>query len=498
MRHRALALPRLAAPVVLVVLGACYIDDPLVYLSEDAGDAGADAGGGSGGTGGRGGAGGTTPDAPPCVANLECDDANPCTTDVCTPTGCTHDLVAAGTVCGSNDACTGVEACNSAGSCVKGAAAMVDDGDACTTDACDASTGVVTHTPIVPCTGPIATTGAPEPRYNHTALWTGSQMLVWGGSGKSFPSAVGTGGRYDPATNTWTPITANGAPPARHSHCAEWTGSKMIVWGGFGTAAYETTGGVYDPATDSWSPMTTTGAPSGRVKMACAWTGKELVVWGGTSTSGVTGSGGRYDPATNTWKPLPSAGAPTARYGSSAVWTGTRVIVWGGNDLFDWHKDGVSYDPAANAWTGFTPFPGAPEAREQHTAIWTGSRMVVWGGFTGGPYINTGGSLDPVGAAWVATTTTGAPSPRTEHTAVWTGTRMIVWGGCGMDSCTEFYGDGGAWTPDATGGAWTSIAASASVAARRGATAVWTGNAVILWGGRTSKGETDTGGILHP
>jgi len=35
-----------------------------------------------------------------------------------------------------------------------------------------------------------------------------------------------------------------GAPAARYQHGAVWTGSKMIVWGGFGAASYESTGGI--------------------------------------------------------------------------------------------------------------------------------------------------------------------------------------------------------------------------------------------------------------
>jgi hypothetical protein len=32
----------------------------------------------------------------------------------------------------------------------------------------------------------MSTTGAPAARANHTAVWTGSEMIVWGGSGSSY------------------------------------------------------------------------------------------------------------------------------------------------------------------------------------------------------------------------------------------------------------------------------------------------------------------------
>jgi len=36
---------------------------------------------------------------------------------------------------------------------------------------------------------------APLARYGHTAVWTGSEMIVWGGQGASHP-VLNTGGRY--------------------------------------------------------------------------------------------------------------------------------------------------------------------------------------------------------------------------------------------------------------------------------------------------------------
>ena len=36
--------------------------------------------------------------------------------------------------------------------------------------------------------------------------------------------------------DTWTATSTTDAPDARYNHTAVWTGSEMIVWGGFGTA----------------------------------------------------------------------------------------------------------------------------------------------------------------------------------------------------------------------------------------------------------------------
>ena len=75
-----------------------------------------------------------------------------------------------------------------------------------------------------------STTNAPTAREGHTAVWTGSEMIVWGGIVHRW--LVNTGGRYNPSTDSWTATSTTNAPSARYSHTAIWTGSEMIVWGG--------------------------------------------------------------------------------------------------------------------------------------------------------------------------------------------------------------------------------------------------------------------------
>jgi hypothetical protein len=66
--------------------------------------------------------------------------------------------------------------------------------------------------------------------------------------------AVNTGGRYNPSTNTWTATTTTGAPTARTGHTAVWTGTEMIVWGGTTSSGYgNNAGGRYNPATNTWT-----------------------------------------------------------------------------------------------------------------------------------------------------------------------------------------------------------------------------------------------------
>jgi Kelch motif len=71
----------------------------------------------------------------------------------------------------------------------------------------------------------------PDGRYWHRTVFTGSQMIVWGGwNGSGY---LNTGGRYNPGTDTWTVTSGTNAPATRAFHTAVWTGSQMIVWGGY-------------------------------------------------------------------------------------------------------------------------------------------------------------------------------------------------------------------------------------------------------------------------
>src|SRR5206468_7487784 len=123
----------------------------------------------------------------------------------------------------------------------------------------------------------------------HTAVWTGSEMIVWGGAGLS--GYVNTGGRYNPGADSWTATTTNNAPIARFYPTAVWTGSEMIAWGG-DNGSQLNTGGRYNPGTDSWAATSTTNAPSARDSHTAVWTGSEMIVWGGYRF--YLDTGGRY------------------------------------------------------------------------------------------------------------------------------------------------------------------------------------------------------------
>ena len=327
------------------------------------------------------------------------------------------------------------------------------------------------------------TANAPDGRSGHTAVWTGSEMIVWGGhSFGVIPHYLNTGGRYNPSTDSWTATsTGTNVPDGRDYHTAVWTGSEMIVWGGWNGPNVFNTGGKYNPGTDSWTATSTTNAPVGRWAHTAVWTGNEMIVWGGSDGTNNLNTGGRYNPSTDSWTATSTTNAPTARNNHTAVWTGSEMIVWGGA------RDGSGgrYNPSTDSWTA-TSLTNAPTRRGGHTAVWTGSEMIVWGGIGIVRFaLNTGRRYNPNTDSWTATSTTNAPSARYFHTAVWTGSEMIIWGG-------NVVASGGRYNPGTD--SWRVTSTSNQPSRRRYHTAVWTGSEMIVWGGAVVVGPTNTGG----
>src|ERR1041384_1276767 len=101
-------------------------------------------------------------------------------------------------------------------------------------------------------------------------------------------------------TQCYDAWTASGTATHRAFHTAVWTGSEMIVWGGSGDTSYLNTGERYNPVTDTWTAISTTNAPAGREAHVAVWTGTEMIVWGGENQDGslrtFPNDGGRYNP----------------------------------------------------------------------------------------------------------------------------------------------------------------------------------------------------------
>ena len=323
--------------------------------------------------------------------------------------------------------------------------------------------------PLQPCQRHLeqrATSGAPA---GGKAVWAGNAMIVWGSAG---------GGRYNPGSNSWTPISTSGAP-ALAAPPLVWTGGEVIAWEAASAgsthrrptrwrpmAAHDAHGSIlvwsgsaflvgptaassvesYDPATDTWLPLDDgyqfPNGPSG------VWTGTHLIVWGGTDQrcgGRPLNAGSRFDPAANMWTATGTNGGP--RSGSDAILaTPLGLIDWNGysfTGLYDltldaWHTVDAPVSGGA-VCTGSSKSFGGMARREADSissmirwtsipadgpssysvVLWTGQDVLAW-------EPHGGATFDPVANAW-------APVPGYElnGTGVWAGDRLIVYGPTG-------------------------------------------------------------------
>ncbi len=373
------------------------------------------------------------------------------------------------------------------------ASLVVDDGDLeSSTDASNviAAGGAVTA---------VSTEGATVADAGMTAVWSGSEVLHFGGVDTVEYQDPGPGHRYDPATDEWSTVSWLNAPIGHLGHSAVWTGSEMIVWGGIGGIASERqdTGARYDPVTDRWTPVSTVNAPSARSSHVGVWTGSRMLVWGGAEGVGddltSLDTGGSYDPESDSWTALSTVDAPEARVFHQGFWTGDRMLVWGGYVEAGNTPTGGLYDPTTDLWSA-TSVDGAPEMN--YMARWVGSKLMVFDG------IRERALYDPADDVWSRTALQPADWPTSVAdaniaNAVWTGEEMI-----GVGTYVDILGGGPspprarAYRPSTD--EWTRVLSATGLPDDRWyAVAVWTDGAVFLWGG-TGPGPRKDGFLLTP
>lgn len=265
--------------------------------------------------------------------------------------------------------------------------------------------------------------------YGREGVWTGEELIVWGGEhGDGSHVAPDTGAAFNPATGKWRRL-----PPSPYwslaGHTLVWTGEEMIAWGG--VTSNPTTAASYDPATNEWTPLPQgpLGSRHGQVGL---WTGEELIVWGGNSQSAVPLTGpeaAAFDPRSGTWRELPDAPLEAfALDGPGSVWTGSEMIVVGGRSTTEVTDGGAAYDPSTDEWRKIAALPtaddrdGAPiYVTSSERGVWTGTEVV---------FVTVDGvlSYSPVRDRW---TILDAPdgARRSIATTAWTGTQLISWGG---------------------------------------------------------------------
>ena len=241
---------------------------------------------------------------------------------------------------------------------------------------------------------------------------TRGSLFAWGGGGwdaegRPLPARA-DGAVLDLATMQWRDL-----PPAplepRWAHTGVWTGSEYIVWGGSGVSRLYADGAAYDPATDRWRTLASSDVDPQQGTQA-VWTGAEMVVAKGHDLRHAPTGAAAYDPAADSWRSVPAPQArPVSGDQGDLVWALDRVIAtpptrWGPTGRPATEGTPLALAPATVEWQ---PLPDLPTVDEEHlvTPAVSGERLVlaVAGGRGSGsaePSVDALAVLDDLDGPW--------------------------------------------------------------------------------------------------
>ena len=339
-----------------------------------------------------------------------------------------------------------------------------------------------------------------SPRSFPVSAWTGNELVVWsgvpstsdecgmdeGGGSLCGDPAVFDGAAYSPATDTWRtiadgPVPAGGAPTQVIPQ-GVWTGTELVVWGGWGLPI----AAAYDPVSDSWRDLPPGPLADREQHAVVAWDGRVAVLGGrqplGPGELQPRLDGAVLDPRTGEWSSLPElpAGDPMMAPGlvSATVANGRLFVVARVT------ADAYVLDPDGTQWRNL----GAADVD---------------------------GFLNPVGVAagrWLFATSGGPDRPTTVAAVLdltsgqWTRTAdppIVTSGYLSAGAGDRVLAMAGRWTNDTSAPAavswdpatdsWTELPPP-PLAHRVGAAVAWTGNELLVWGGASTGG---VGGPSH-
>lgn len=346
------------------------------------------------------------------------------------------------------------------------------------------------------------TTDPPDSRLGPSvSVWTGTEILAWGGSildpdrprttpgppdsgtpEDPNPTRLRDGLAYDPAEDAWTRIPSAPVPPLSYS-TGVWTGEEMLVWGGLRQREHPariiaSMGAAYSPEGDRWRRLPSAPDEPGLPRPA-VWTGEEMVFAGLASDFTGRTAAAAYDPDADAWRQLPDL--PDGRFSHPRlISTGDEILVLSrGGKL-------AAYSPESDSWSLRSPSPLGE--RSSPMAWWTGERMIVLGGQepTGTDMLEhrwDGASYDPVSDEWEAVP---AP-PHEEERRISIGSAVVADGDLVIILRTsERTGEAFEWDDrnhtlayDADAQSWRRLPDPPSTLY---VPAHWTGHEIVYWG----------------
>ncbi len=243
-------------------------------------------------------------------------------------------------------------------------------------------------------TGEMSRIGAPPASYYTYSIWTGSELLFFGGRicDQDTRGCFAKGGvAYSPKNDRWRTLQMSGAPESLFLG-VDWVGTGLLGFIGSSKASpyslYVTedysVAYFYSIDTDRWTRRQTIDPPSSRSLAATEWMGSEWLIWGGTTETltndlrlhTALADGAAYNPSTNRWRKLSSKGAPAASYDVDTAWTGSEVLFWS-HSIHVPSFTMAAYNPKSDSWRALNPL--GPHREYGSCAVWTGKYFLVCG-----------------------------------------------------------------------------------------------------------------------
>ena len=315
------------------------------------------------------------------------------------------------------------------------------------------------------------------------AVWTGTEMLVWGGvlrlnKPHQTIALAADGAAYNPRTRAWRVLApAPSGMLGDGGYAAAWTGDEAVFWVG-NSPTGPVGGAVYDPARNTWRRLPPGPLTMSREDYVSVWTGSELLIMGGTSGDGFASPvAAAVNPRTGAWRLLPAINRFAGLRLAGATWNGREVYASGTHSLCPQLGSSCRQNPAI--FFAFDPATGAlhqidlARAPQSSLAVigWAGSDVVLT---TTGPGRHRIVRYDPATGIWTrGPLAPCAVNPSSYTQSYWIGSRYAV--GC-APSGLEIY--------DPSTNAWTVLDAGPSpLSSRDGSAITWTGTELIAWSG---------------
>ncbi len=282
----------------------------------------------------------------------------------------------------------------------------------------------------------------PAPRRDHSAVWDGSHLYVFGGrSGDRTLGDLWAFGTWAQESQWNNKLQANEGPPARFGHNAVWDAQRgrMIIFGGQNGSTFYNDVWDFEPATGRWTSNIRSGiqaAPQPRYGAGAAYDeAGHLVITHGFTTEGRFDDTWQRDLALTSWQDVsPQGTRPIERCLMRAVWDSTakRLLMFGGQTTSTPFL-GDLWALSSAGWTELKAEP-RPSPRNFYAMAFAdqaGQAFLVGGRTDQGP-ANDLWLFDSASDSWNQPSVAGEPpSARYGHDAAWLGggLSLFVFGG---------------------------------------------------------------------